>query len=556
MACVPTGFLGDGDALPPMSSTSDFPSRGECVIADLLELRAAERPDRVYAEFPESTWTFAETARRAWQFANGLIREGLTPGDHVSVWTSTGPELIQAWFGTNAAGGVYAPLNLAARGAFLQHAINLVSPRIMVVHPTLIERLIGLELPTLELLVVTGEVPDEDLPWRAVPFERITDGAGIDRPRLEAPREPWDDFAVIYTSGTTGPSKGVRLPYASHLLYSHSFPWDDIGEDDRYLLTLPLFHVAGTSVVYAMLDRGGRVIFSAPFHPKTFWDDVRRYRATSTAVMHGMVPFLLAEPPSAHDRDNPLRVIYMAPLARVDEFRERFDVDVYTAYGMTEVPCPLRSGLNPSGEQAGRPFNDDFELRIVDEHDLPLPHGTPGELVLRHRLPWMINSGYINMPEATVEAWRNGWFHTGDQLVVNEQGDYVFVDRVKDAIRRRGENISSYEVEVEVLSHEDVEEVAAVGVTNPDLDEEVAEQEVKIVVVPVQGRSVDPKALIEYLVPRMPRHMVPRYVEVVSELPRSPSFKIKKAELRQAGVTSYTWDREKAGIKLKRESFA
>ena len=182
-------------------------------------------------------------------------------------------------------------------------------------HPTLIERLVGLDLPTLELMVVTGESPDIDLPWRVVPFDRITDGAEACRPRLEPPREPWDDFAVIYTSGTTGPSKGVRLSFASHLLYSRSFPWDDLGEQDDYLLTLPLFHVAGTSVVYAMLDRGGRVVFSAPFHPKTFWDEVRRYRATSTAVMHGMVPFLLAEPPSERDRDNPLRVIYMGPLA-------------------------------------------------------------------------------------------------------------------------------------------------------------------------------------------------------------------------------------------------
>jgi crotonobetaine/carnitine-CoA ligase len=536
---------------------SNFPSRNECVLADLLERQASERADQVFAQFPDRTWNFAEAAERAWQFGNGLIREGLEPGDHVSVWAPTGPELVQAWFGVNAAGGVYAPLNLAARGTFLQHAINLAAPRILVVHPTLMERLVGLDLPTLELLVVTGEIPDLDLPWRAVRFDDLTDGADTTRPALDVAREPWDDFAVIYTSGTTGPSKGVRLPYASHLLYSRSFVWDDIGEDDRYMCTLPLFHVSGTSATYAMLERGGRIIFTGPFHPKTFWEDVHRYRATITAVMHGMISFLLAEPPSERDADNPLRIVYMGPLSRVEEFRTRFDVDIYTAFGMTEVPCPLRSQLNPTNEQAvGGPFNPDYEVRIVDEHDIPVPDGTPGELILRHRMPWMVNSGYINMPEATADAWRNGWFHTGDQLVVGEHGNYVFVDRVKDAIRRRGENISSYEVEVEVLSHEDVDQVAAVGITNPDVDEKASEQEVKVVVVPVQGRTIDPRQLIEYLIPRMPRHMVPRYVEIASELPRTPSFKIKKAELREAGVTAGTWDRENAGIKLRRETFA
>jgi crotonobetaine/carnitine-CoA ligase len=171
-------------------------------------------------------------------------------------------------------------------------------------------------------------------------------------------------------------------------------------------------------------------------------------------------------------------------------------------------------------------------------------------------MPWMVNSGYVNMPEATAAAWRNGWFHTGDQLVVDENGEFLFVDRVKDAIRRRGENISSYEVEVEVLSHPDVDQAAAVGIANPDLEEETSEQEVKVVLVPVEGREIDPRELTEYLIPRMPRHMVPRYIEVVPELPRTPSFKIKKAELREAGITPATWDREAAGIKLRRESFA
>ena len=192
----------------------------------------------------------------------------------------------------------------------------------------------------------------------------------------------------------------------------------------------------------------------------------------------------------------------------------------------------------------------------MDEHDRPVPDGTPGELVVRHKYPWVINSGYKDMPVATASAWRNGWFHTGDQLMVDDDGEWIFVDRAKDAIRRRGENISSYEVEAEVLAHPDVDQVAAIAVPNPDMEQSAGDQEVKVVIVPVAGRSVDPTELVEFLIPRMPRHMVPRYIEVVDELPRTPSFKIKKADLRAAGLTAETWDREKAGIKLKREKLA
>jgi crotonobetaine/carnitine-CoA ligase len=268
-----------------------------------------------------------------------------------------------------------------------------------------------------------------------------------------------------------------------------------------------------------------------------------------------MVSYLLDQAVCADEVDNPLRVVYMGPLSHVREFAERFDVGVYTGFGMTEVPCPIRSELNPSNEKAmGRRVDPEhFEVSLVDDHDVPVPVGTPGELVVRHSLPWVLNSGYKNMPEATARAWRNGWFHTGDQLVEDAEGNLYFMDRVKDAIRRRGENISSYEVETEVISHPDVKDVAAVAVVNPDVSADAGDEEVKIVVVLEEGSELGPAELTEYLIPRMPRYWVPRYVEFVSELPRTPSYKVKKAELREAGVTPATWDREAAGMKLKRE---
>ncbi len=537
----------------PAGVLPHFPSRGESVIADMLEAHAAERPDQPYVVFPDQSWTYADAASRAWELAAGLIGEGVARGESVAVWCPTGPELIQTWLGVSAAGAVFAPLNLEARGSFLEHAINVAKPRVLIAHAELLDRLPGLSVPTLELVVAIGDVPDADIGVRTIECGALP-AAGAARPALDPPVEPWNDYALILTSGTTGPSKGVRLSYASQRLWADAVIWPKIGADDRFLASVPLSHIAGLSLAYGMLQRGGTIVLPGGFSAKSFWADVHRYRATASLVMHGMVTFLLAQPPSEEEADNPLRYVYMGPLTRVQEFTERFGVSVWTGFGMTECPVLLRTGLNPTGETTvGRPFNPDFECRLVDEHDLPVPNGTPGELIVRHRLPWVMNLGYKDMPEATAEAWRNGWFHTGDQLVVDESGDWIFVDRAKDAIRRRGENISSYEVEAEVLSHEDVDQVAAIAVPNPDMDESAGDEEVKVVIVGVKGKTIDPRALAEYLVPRMPRYMVPRFIEIVDELPRTPSFKIKKAELRQAGITPGTWDREQAGLKLKGE---
>jgi crotonobetaine/carnitine-CoA ligase len=532
-----------------------FPTREECVLADLLERQATDRADDVYALFADgSMWSFAETAERAWRFGNALVRDGIQPGDSVGVWSPSSPALLQAWFGACAAGAVYVPLNVAARGAFLQHALNVAAPRALMVHTGLLDRLAGLDVPTLELIVVLGDPPELDLPWRTVSLASFLADAPATRPELDEPREPWHDHMVIFTSGTTGPSKGVRLPYASQRLYSDGFVWPEIGADDRALVAVPLFHVAGTATVLAMLQRGGSLALVPGFSGATFWDDVRRFGATTTAVLHGMVSVLMAQPETERDADNPLRIVYMGPLTRVDEFTRRYGVSVYTCFGMSEVPVPLRSELNPTKEQTcGREYHSGYELRIVDEHDLPVPRGTPGELIVRHRDPWMMNAGYKDMPAATAEAWRSGWFHTGDQMLVDADGDYMFLDRTKDSIRRRGENISSYEVEAEVLAHPDIDQAAAIAVAAPGVEASAHDQELKVVVVPVEGRSVEPRELVEWLIPRMPRHMVPRYVEVATDLPRTPTAKVMKAELRARGVTPATWDRVAAGIELKRE---
>jgi carnitine-CoA ligase len=534
---------------------SNFPARKDCVLPEIIDARAHETPDKPAVLFPSERWTYGELAREAWRAGNALASLGVGIGSCVSVWLPTGPDVIRMLTGASAIGAVYAPLSLAAKGRHLEQTLNLAEAKVLVAHPQLVARLAGLDLPHLETVVVTRDASQLDLPYRVVGLDELLASASSTRPVTDRDIQPWDDLSLIYTSGTTGPSKGVRAAHAAFWNYCHTWLSPYHTKDDTYLQPLPMYHTAGTGITYSMLLIGATIAFNGGFNAAKFWNDVEEFGATATAVLHGMVAYLLDQPPSAGDSQNSLRIAYMGPLTRSKEFAERFGLSLYTGFGMTEVPVPIVSELNPEDERScGRAVDPvNYELRLVDEHDLPVPVGVPGELIARHTLPWTINSGYKNMPDATAQAWRNGWFHTGDQFVLDEEGNYYFLDRLKDAIRRRGENISSFEVEAEVLAHPLVREVAVVAVPSPDLDDAAAEQEVKAVVVAIDGASIDPAELVDYLASRMPRHWVPRFVEVVEQLPRTDSHKVKKAELRAAGVTETTWDRERAGIRYKRE---
>jgi crotonobetaine/carnitine-CoA ligase len=276
---------------------------------------------------------------------------------------------------------------------------------------------------------------------------------------------------------------------------------------------------------------------------------VRKAEITTSILLGVMGGFLLKQPPSPDDKNHTLRTCTYVPLNdTAPQFHARFATEIHTHFNMTEVSMPIVSTANPTAlGSAGRPRKG-VEVRIVDENDCELPAGAVGELVVRTDCPWAMSQGYASNPEATAAAWRNGWFHTGDGFRRDAEGNFYFVDRLKDAIRRRGENISSFEVESEVLAHPAVREAAAIAVKS-----DIAEDEVCAVVAIKEGTSFDPAELIEFLRPRMAHFMVPRYVRVVEALPRTPTAKIEKARLRAQGLTLDTWDRESAGIVVKRE---
>jgi carnitine-CoA ligase len=275
----------------------------------------------------------------------------------------------------------------------------------------------------------------------------------------------------------------------------------------------------------------------------------RRYSATCSFLLGAMANLLYRQPPAPDDGDNTLERVLVVPLIpEIEDFKRRFRLLVSTTWGGTEMNCPTRSGFRlPNARTCGRVVDDLYEVRIVDGNDNELPPGRPGEAIVRPKKPWIIMGGYWNHPEWTVNAWRNLWLHTGDMLMRDEDGYLYFVDRLKDAIRRSGENISSVEVEQEINAHQDVLESAVIPVVS-----EVTEQEVMAVIVLKPGSHLAPGELVQFLSDRIPYFMVPRYIEFVQEFPKTPTGKVQKYALRDRGVTDVTWDRVKAGIKLEK----
>ncbi len=517
------------------------PPAATCVLRVALERHAAAHGGDVYAVFEDGgRWSFADTLARVRATAAGLQRLGVRQGDRVLIMLPNGAMGLRAMFAANYLGAVMVPVNTAYRGALLEHVIADSGARVAVIDAGLIDRVLAAATGALESIVVAGSDRPPVAPGGlALHGQAILLQAGAEPLPPERSIELWDTQSIIFTSGTTGRSKGVLSSYAHSYTAMNPETWTCTRADDRHLLHMPIFHIGGAFIASMALCIGASVAVVERFRTETFWPLVRRLEVTSVFLLGAMATFLLKRPPAPDDRDHPLRHVMIVPLGGAGPaFRERFGVDVYTLFNMTEISTPLISGPNPAKPgTCGRP-RPGVELRLVDAHDIPVPDGAPGELVIRTDTPWTMSHGYHGRPEATADAWRNGWFHTGDVFARDADGDWFFVDRLKDAIRRRGENISSYEVEVEILSHPDVREAAVVAVPSADTEDEVL-----AVLAAVEGRSIDPAAIIAHLEPRLARFMIPRYIRVVDDLPKTPTSKVEKHVLRGVGLTDDCWDR-------------
>lgn len=526
-----------------------IPNRNECVLRYLVDRWAKERPDKTHVIFENGDeWSYAELRRRVIEKAAGLQQIGVRQGEFVAAWLPSGPDALIAFYAINYLGAVFVPFNTAYRGNLLAHVVANSGARVMIVHPELVDRLAEIDLAEIEQLVLVTNAAAPDI---GVPMVRFDDLHGEDLLPLDRPIQPWDLQSIIYTSGTTGPSKGVLSSYLH--MFSNAGPesWPMVGEDDRYMCVAPIFHIGGMGPPFVMLARGASVALIESFSTDRFWEIARKTQATMVFLLGVMATFLMKREPSPEDRNHTVRTAFMVPFTDdAPAFTKRFGIDIYTIFNMTEISSPVVSEANPVKRGTCGKVRPNVEVRLVDRHDCEVAVGEIGEMLVRTDRPWAMNSGYNRNPEATAEAWANGWFHTGDAFRRDEDGYYYFVDRVKDAIRRRGENISSFEVEVEVCAHPDVREAAAIAVPS-----EFSEDEVMVVVAPVPGRSIDHEDLAAFLIREMPYFMVPRYIRIIDELPKTPSAKVLKTDLRREGVTHDTWDREKAGMRVRREVF-
>ncbi|HEY1709542.1 MAG TPA: AMP-binding protein [Rhizomicrobium sp.] len=532
-----------------MTSAEDkrVPSADACVLRPLLEKWAAAQPDKVFVKVSKSEEvTYRQMRDLAASTAAGLAQLGVRQGDTVVVWMPNSIECLRIWFGINWLGAIYVPINTAYKGRLLEHVLENAGAKIVVAHASLARLLAEIDTATIETVVVFGSEPCsiEGVQVFSSSVLDQSDALRVD----DVDVKPWDMQSIVYTSGTTGPSKGVMSSYAHLHAMSGPDSFYMLTSEDRYMCNLPLFHVGGTVAVMGMLARGGSISLVPSFSTEEFWPKIRETGTTAVLLLGAMTNFITKRPPDPNDKDHPLKKVIIAPLSEdAPAFAARFGVDTYTLYNMTEISTPLVSELNPGKiGSCGRPRKG-VELRLVDEHDCEVAPGSIGELVVRTEAPWALNSGYYKDPEATASAWRNGWFHTGDAFRKDADGTFFFVDRMKDAIRRRGENISSFEVEAEIAAHPLVNEVAVIPVPS-----EFSEEDVMCVIAPVAGKRIDPAELLAFLVPRMPHFMVPRYVRIVDALPKTPTQKIQKHLLRADGLTDDTWDREKAGITIKR----
>ncbi len=524
------------DHVPQMQPLPALAARN---VTTVLQAAVARHPDKIAVQGPEGALSYLALRDRALALAGGFDGLGIARQAAVLVMLDNHLDHVCTWLALSLTARVEVPVNTAYLGSILAHVIANSGATVMVLEARFLPALRDLApLPgQLRHLLVRGAFDPTEIPpgLRAQPF----DGAPV-TPATAVTPDPWELIAIMYTSGTTGLSKGVRITHAHAYGYATPEVYGACGPEDVALVALPLFHVGGQwKGVYNALIAGATATVLPRFSAGEFWSQVRHYGCTYTLVLGAMVEFLLRQPERADDGDHPLKRVLMVPVtADLDRFRERFAIPVVSSsYGSTEASVVLFS--RPGAAVPGKIgwCRPDFEARLVDANGLEVPRGTAGELVLRAREPWVMMVGYHDMPQATQDAWMNLWFHTGDLMRQDADGMFAFVDRTKDAIRRRGENVSSFEVEREIMAHPDVVECAVVGVRSA-----ASEEDILACAVLRPGASLTAVELRDFLRPRMPYFMVPRYLRFMTELPKTPTEKIRKQALRDAGITPETYD--------------
>lgn len=517
----------------------------ECFsVPAVLDRRADQYGERVMMSIAGTPVTFAQMRDRSCAAAHLLSELGVTRGETVALFTGTCPDWVYFWLGAARIGAVSAAVNAASKGEFLAHALNLSRAAVVITDTDHQDRMaeVADHVPTLRSTLVRGDSLTEAL---AV--------APVSAPDVEAVRS--DEIgALFFTSGTTGPSKAVATTW--HYLFTAAATvaasWE-LQQGDTLWTAMPLFHLSAAPTVLAPMLIGGTSVLAAAFHPGRVWDEIRNCGAVGFAGAGAMVSMLWSLPPDPRDAELGIRFISAAPIT-TDMYRrieERYRCRVVTMYGMTEAfPIAYKAVSDQGKPGTSGQVNPAFDVRIVDGQGQPVPTGVVGEIACRARTTHAMSEGYVSSaPGRTgleVEPHPE-WFPTGDLGSLDDDGDLTYVDRAKDSLRRRGENVSSVEVEQTVMGHPAVSEAAAVGIPS-----ELGEDDILVVVTLHAGATVDFAELLDFCSARMPHFCVPRYLEAIDEIPKTVIGRVRKDVLRIRGLGADAWDREAHGYVLSR----
>jgi len=530
-----------------------LPARDTILAA--LARAVANAPDKLYLDFEGDFHSFADFDQASSRLAGALRRLGVQPGDVVSSILDNNVDCMRTWFAANKAGAIWAPFNTALRREFLRSQAVDAGCRLIVCEAHYLEQLaeIAADLPQLELVLMRGDGPVPA--FGAVRVERLADHLG--GPTLDAPAEPRpvDITCILYTSGTTGPSKGCMISHNYICSQARQvYETTPFGVDEVVWSPMPLFHIGAiTATVIPCLLYQERASVAARFSVSGFWAEIERSGARVATILASMIPLLAKAPDDEAMKRCHGQIHSIWGLPFTDEthriWRERFGVKWINCYGYGQTEggkiCTILPSepLPPPGSQ-GR-LADEFEAIIVDDDDVEVPRNTIGEVVFRPKFPNVMFSGYWKRPEATAEAWRNLWMHSGDLGRFDEQGYFYFVGRKKDSIRRRGENISSFECELVLSSHPAVKEAVVYAVPSP-----VGEDDVKVTLIRKDDATLSEEELARWCIENFPAFAVPRYYEFVTEIPRTTTGKPMKYVLQEAGHSEQTWDIEVSTLQI------
>lgn len=502
-------------------------------LGELLTRKAKKNKGKPYLYFQDQVVSYEAINACANQMANSFKAQGVSKGDHVTVMLPNCPEYLYCWFGLAKLGAVIVAVNTRYRGEGLKNLIEASDSSLVAIGPDFLPQY---EEITHSIKGVDTLVVDDAF------FRKSSTSLSSDIPTIE----DIEPLIIGFTSGTTGLPKLVRNSHRAYITAARELAscYLELSEEDRIYSTLPLYH-ANPQVycVLTALAADASVVVAPRFSASRFWGDVRKYNATAFSYVGAILPILLAQPERSDDRDVPAAkcVGGGAPKEVYEAVARRFGIEVHELYGMSETGT-FNTINRPGKGKAGTvgQVREGFDVRIFDDKDNELPPGEVGEIVIRPEKPYIMFDGYYKSPEETVESSSNWWFHTGDLGKVDEDGYYYFCGRKKESIRRGGENISPYDIENAINSHPAVAESAAFGISDPIMAEEIG-----VAVVLKTSKTLNHEDVVAWCEARLPKFLIPRYIEFMENLPKSASEKVQKVVLKERGLTPATWDRQK-----------